>query len=187
MKNINTTFASAEEKYAVTPSDTKVKWHAKLNQYKENAKNKNTFGGKRFLGHTKKGAEVWVSYTLDKKTKQIQIKTTHNLNALRDNSARLAPRRVTVANNTSYIGDLNAVSDRNHGRVTLKTLEYIETLMDFSQMGIGLVSGECSKQLFLYVSNAIYEGGTDLAKNECRWSDIMDTWDLPAGQYFTVY
>ena len=136
MKNINTTFASAEEKYAVTPSDTKVKWHAKLNQYKENAKNKNTFGGKRFLGHTKKGAEVWVSYTLDKKTKQIQIKTTHNLNALRDNSARLAPRRVTVANNTSYIGDLNAVSDRNHGRVTSKTLEYIETLMDFSQMGI---------------------------------------------------
>ena len=63
MKNINTTFASAEEKYTVTPSDTRVKWHAKLNQYKENAQNKNTFGGKRFLGHTKKGAEVWVSYT----------------------------------------------------------------------------------------------------------------------------
>lgn len=54
-------------------------------------------------------------------------------------------------------------------------------------MGVGKVNGECSRQLFLYVSNSIYEGGTDLAKDECRWSDIIDTWDLPSGQYFTVY
>ena len=54
MKNINTTFASAEEKYTVTPSDTRVKWHAKLNQYKENAQNKNTFGGKKVFRSYKK-------------------------------------------------------------------------------------------------------------------------------------
>tara|TARA_R100001163_G_C5051168_1_gene187950 strand:+ start:843 stop:1409 length:567 start_codon:yes stop_codon:yes gene_type:complete len=183
----NTTFTSAEERYAVTSDDTKAKWHAKLDKYRDNARNKTTFGGKRFLGHTKKGVEVWASYTIDKETKDIQIKTTHNLNALRDNSARLAPRRVTTANNTAYSGDLNAVSGRDHGRVTEKTLEYIETLIDFAAMGVGKVNGECSRQLFLYVSNSIYEGGTDLAKDECRWSDIIDTWDLPSGQYFTVY
>ena len=31
----------------------------------ENAEKATHFGGKRFLGYTKKGAEVWVSYVLD--------------------------------------------------------------------------------------------------------------------------
>ena len=54
-------------------------------------------------------------YTLDKETKQIQIKTTQFKRATRH--PRLAPRRVTVAN-TPYTGDLNAVSGRDHGSYT---------------------------------------------------------------------
>ena len=48
-------------------------------ELKKNAKLITTFGGKRFLGYTNKRSEVWISYTADKKSGNIKISTTHNL------------------------------------------------------------------------------------------------------------
>lgn len=41
-----------------------------------------TFGGKRFLGLTKDDNEVWISYTIDRKTLDIEIKSTHKLTSI---------------------------------------------------------------------------------------------------------
>jgi hypothetical protein len=50
---------------------------------------------------------------------------------------------------------------------------------------IGKVNGKCSTQLFMMISNTIYEGSSEVDK--FRWQDVMRTWDLPSGKYFTVY
>ena len=57
-----------------------------LSRYKQealaNAKKATSYGGKRFLGFTPKGAEVWVSMSIDKETLQLKMSCTHDLNVL---------------------------------------------------------------------------------------------------------
>ena len=48
----------------------------------QNAQKSNTFAGKRFLGFTKHGAQVWISMEVNKDRKDLNIKTTHNLDTL---------------------------------------------------------------------------------------------------------
>ena len=61
-----------------------------------NAKNSNQYSGKRFLGFTEKGAEVWISLHIEKDTLKTTISTTHNLDSLRNQNAVLASKRVTL-------------------------------------------------------------------------------------------
>mgnify|MGYP003132599237 CR=1 FL=1 len=186
--SINTAFSSSKEANAMTSDESNAKWHQKLKEFKDNAEDRTTFGGKRFLGINKNGNEVWVSYELDKDTKEIKISSTHNLESLQNNEAQLAPRRVTVGLNKQSPDNLMRPSTaKDVGKVTDNTLRYLIQLIDMADCGIGKVNGKCSTQLFMYISNAIYEGGVDETKGECRWSDILSTWDLPSGQYFTVY
>ena len=62
----------------------------------KNAEKLNIFGGKRFLGFTPNGKEVWISFTVARKTGQIKITTTHQLDVLLLNNAKLARRRITI-------------------------------------------------------------------------------------------
>ena len=54
---------------------------------------------------------------------------------------------------------------------------------------VGKVDGKCSTQLFMYVSNLIYEGEWEptSSTNKVRWQDILKSWEFPSGRYFTVY
>ena len=54
-----------------------------------------------------------------------------------------------------------------------------------AESSIGKINGKCSTQLFMHVSNCVYEGSS--AKDKVRWNDIMKTWDMPSGKYLTVY
>jgi hypothetical protein len=62
----------------------------------------------------------------------------------------------------------------------------MQQLLDLPK-AVGTVDGKCSTQLFMYVSNAIYEGKWGLHENKVRWIDVLKSWNFPTGKYFTIY
>ena len=56
----------------------------------ENAKKAKIFAGKRFLGFTANGAEVWISMEINRETKELKVNTTHNLSVLLEEGSELA-------------------------------------------------------------------------------------------------
>lgn len=158
----------------------------------DNAKKGQTFAGKRFLGFTSKGAEVWISMELDRATKDLTIKTTHNLNSLLDDHADLAQKRIVVkkgASNLSSVHDLMRKNQKNMGgEVTENTVLYLKKLISAAEMkeGKGYVKGEASRLLFRYAANAIFEGSFDEEKGDFSWSQVIKTWELPSGEYFLI-
>jgi hypothetical protein len=163
-----------------------VKWNKEMI---EHANTLDTFGGRRLLGTNKNGTPVWISYTIDKETLNLEIKTTHDISSLLEEGATLCPRRVTVANNAQLPLDIDhamrAATRVDVGEVTKRTIEYLINLINLPN-SVGFVDGKCSTQLFMFASNAIYEGETVKEKG-VRWSDILKSWDLPSGSYFVLY
>jgi hypothetical protein len=160
--------------------------------FEENAIKATEFGGKRFLGFTKNGAEVWISAYLNKETKEIKIESTHNLSSLLDDGAEFASRRVNVERNKTLYQDVKSVimslkRDRG-GRVTERTLQYLDTLMSMSQTrgGKGFVKGKPSTLFIKYVFDAIFTGNLEPSEGGFRVAEIMKLWGFPKGEYFTV-
>tara|TARA_B100001559_G_scaffold280845_1_gene254067 strand:+ start:625 stop:1161 length:537 start_codon:yes stop_codon:yes gene_type:complete len=158
----------------------------------ENAKNATEYGGKRFLGFTNKGAEVWISAYLNRETKEIKVESTHNLSSLLEDGAQLASRRVMVERNKTLYQDVKSViasmkKDRG-GRVTVRTLEHLDTLMNQAQgkTGNGFFKGAPTTLFIKYVFDAIYTGNVESANGGFRTSDIMSTWGFPKGEYYTI-
>ena len=162
--------------------ESRKKFRESVQQLRDKAKTKDTFGGRRFLGLTKNGNEVWISYTIDQETLNIQLKATHNL----DNIVEFAPKRITTGTNEAAPLDMMDARQSDRGAVTKNTLRYMQSLLDLPQT-VGKVNGRCSSQLFMYVSNAIYEGEWDTHGTKVRWIDILNAWDFPTGRYFTIY
>ena len=50
----------------------------------------------------------------------------------------------------------------------------------------GHVKGIPTTLLFMYVSNAIFEGSVDIDNGGFAWSYVLSEWGLPKGEYFTV-
>ena len=151
-----------------------------------------SFGGKRFLGLTKNGGEVWVSYVLSRDTYDLSISLTHNLSNLLEEGAVLADKRVVLKKGSPQRYSASEMIRKNQknagGKVTFDTLRYLERLISAvdSKNGKGYVDGKPTTTLFMMVSNFIYEGGVDYFNKEVRWRDIMEYWDLPKGSYFTI-
>ena len=158
----------------------------------ENAKKGNIYAGKRFLGFTPKGAEVWISMELDRTSKDLSIRTTHNLDSLLGEDADLAQKRIVVkkgASNSNSIHDLMRRNQKNMGgEITERTITYLKKLISASEMksGKGYVNGEVTRLLFQYAANAIYEGSFDAEKGDFSWSQVIKTWNLPNGEYFLI-
>ena len=161
---------------------SRMKFREQTKELVELAKDVEVFGGRRFLGLNDNGTEVWVSYKIDRDTLNLELSATHDLNSI----VELAPKRVTVGMNENAPTDLMQARATDTGAVTHNTLRYIQRLIDLPQ-GVGRVEGRCSTQLFMYVSNAIYEGKWGLGQKKVRWRDILEAWDFPSGRYFTVY
>ena len=161
-------------------------------QFKKNALRSKSFGGKRFLGLTKNGGEVWVSYVLSRDTYDLSISLTHNLSNLLEEGAVLADKRVVLKKGSPQRYSASEMIRKNQknagGKVTVDTLRYLERLISAvdSKNGKGYVDGKPTTTLFMMVSNFIYEGGVDYFNKEVRWRDIMEYWDLPKGSYFTI-
>ena len=96
----------------------------------KNAQKTNIFGGRRFLGFTPKGSPVWVSYTAYRKTGEIIIKTTHDLNSLLENRAVLASKRVVLRRNSKNINNIDNLLKANRntvgGEVSKATIIYLQ-------------------------------------------------------------
>jgi len=158
----------------------------------KNAEKLNIFGGKRFLGLTPNGKEVWISFTVARKTGQIKINTTHQLDVLLLNNAKLARRRITIKrgnHNNRSTNELLGLNIKNEGsEVNVTTLEYLEKLITAFERGYGkpFVAGKPTSLMFGYVSQAIYEGSCNPDNGDTSWSYIKKAWGFPIGEYFTV-
>jgi len=174
--------------------DTKTENKTQLmnEAFRANAEEATEFGGKRFLGFNKRGAEVWISAYLNKETKELIIESTHNLSSLLEDGAELATRRVIVERNKTLYQDVKSViasmkKDRG-GRVSIRTLEHLDALMSMSQTkgGKGFVKKIPTTLFIKYVFDVIFTGNVEPAEGGFRVYEIMKYWGFPKGEYFTV-
>ena len=168
-----------------------------LSTYKKkaiaNAQRAHSYGGKRFLGFTPKGAEVWVSMFVDRDTLELKVNCTHDLNILLKKGSRLANRRVVVkkgVQTNESAEDLLRSSQRNMGGdVTIQTLRHIQRLINAVDMKYtkAYVGKKPSSLLFNYVANAIFSGTFDMERGDTSWGYIINEFPFPkGGEYFTV-
>ena len=161
--------------------------------YERNADKKTIYGGRRFLGFTPKGKDIWVSMKYDMYKKELMLKTTNGFEELFYDHAKLATSRVDLKLNEKKPDNLHLLaqmsSNRKNagGQVSYRTLEYIQKLVNIvdSRSTIAFIKGKPTSLLFQYVASIVYPGDLD-ELNGFRWMDVVNVWKLPRGQYFTV-
>tara|TARA_B100000900_G_scaffold243127_1_gene206706 strand:+ start:13 stop:603 length:591 start_codon:yes stop_codon:yes gene_type:complete len=159
--------------------------------YESNAVKKNIYGGRRFLGFTPKGKDVWVTMKYTRDDMELFLKVDKGFKDLFKEDARLAISRVDIKLNQKKPENLLADMSRNRrnagGEVTIRLLEYIEKLITAveAKKSKGYVNERPSSLLFQYVASIVYPGNLD-EKNGFRWMDAIKMWNIPSGEYFTV-
>lgn len=159
--------------------------------YESNAVKKNIYGGRRFLGFTPKGKDVWVTMKYVRDTRELSLKTDKGFRDLYKEGAKLAVSRVQIKLNQKKPENLYADMSRNRrnagGEVTIRTLEYIEKLITAVEAkgSKSYVNKQPSSLLFQYVASIVYTGDLD-EQYGFRWMDAIKMWNIPSGEYFTV-
>ena len=159
--------------------------------YESNAVKKNIYGGRRFLGFTPKGKDVWVTMKYTRDGMELFLKVDKGFKDLFKEDARLAVSRVEIKLNQKKPENLLADMSRNRrnagGEVTIRLLEYIEKLITAveAKNSKGYVNGRPSSLLFQYVASIVYPGNLD-EQYGFRWMDAIKMWNIPSGEYFTV-
>ena len=159
--------------------------------YESNAVKKNIYGGRRFLGFTPKGKDVWVTMKYTRDDMELFLKVDKGFKDLFKEDARLAVSRVEIKLNQKKPENLFADMSRNRrnagGEVTIRLLEYIEKLITAveAKKSKGYVNGRPSSLLFQYVASIVYPGNLD-EQYGFRWMDAIKMWNIPSGEYFTV-
>ena len=160
--------------------------------YASNSLKRNTYGGRRFLGITPYGKEVWSTMEYDKGSKLLKLNLGNGFNYLYDKQAFLSPVRIQIKLSQPKPKNLQNEfkilrKKTAGGEVTHRTLEYLEKLKSAvdAKQSKSHMNGVPTKLLFQYVASMIYTG--DLNENSgFRWSDVASLWGLPSGEYFTV-
>lgn len=161
--------------------------------YEKNATRKSVYGGRRFLGFTPKGRDIWVLMKYHKNEKQLMLTTTNGFKELFDDQAKLATSRVNLKLNEKKPDNLHLLAQMNSnrknagGQVSYITLEYIQKLVSIvdSKNSIAFIKGQPTSLLFQYVASIVYPGDLD-ELNGFRWMDVIKIWELPSGPYFTI-
>ena len=159
--------------------------------YESNAVKKNIYGGRRFLGFTPKGKDVWVTMKYTRDDMELFLKVDKGFKDLFKEDARLAISRVDIKLNQKKPENLLADMSRNRrnagGEVTIRLLEYIEKLITAveAKKSKGYVNERPSSLLFQYVASIVYPGNLD-EQYGFRWMDAIKMWNIPSGEYFTV-
>jgi len=159
--------------------------------YESNAVKKNIYGGRRFLGFTPKGKDVWVTMKYTRDDMELFLKVDKGFKDLFKEDARLAISRVEIKLNQKKPENLLADMSRNRrnagGEVTIRLLEYIEKLITAveAKKSKGYVNGRPSSLLFQYVASIVYPGNLD-EQYGFRWMDAIKMWNIPRGEYFTL-
>ena len=186
----NTEFKSlvtAKEKFHITDDKVKKAFRDWNKEKLKLARQATIFGGRRLLGVTDNNVPIFASYEIDKKTLTLTLKLTHSIDTIRN--SKYCPRRITLGTNENLNNlefAMRPASKLDHGEITDKSIDYLEKLITMVESSsIGKVNGKCSTQLFMHVSNFIHAGSPETGK--FRWHDVMKTWNMPSGQYLTIY
>lgn len=151
---------------------------------RENARNATKFEGRRYLGRTAKGQDIWINFELTRKEAKagapytLKTWSTASLDLLREEGAVLADCRVSFGTGMKMNRDLNSYLNNRmnvHGAVTHRTLDWIEQKI-----------AECPennpKRHELYqVANIIYVGTMEDAtinKHRFSISDVLREWKI---------
>tara|TARA_B100000073_G_scaffold333288_1_gene324592 strand:+ start:416 stop:1012 length:597 start_codon:yes stop_codon:yes gene_type:complete len=161
--------------------------------FERNAAKKTIYGGRRFLGFTPKGKDIWVSMKYDKLKKELILNTSIGFEELFNERAKLATSRVDVKLNEKIPDNLHLLAQMNSnrknagGQVSYITLEYIQKLVSIvdSKNSIAFIKGQPTSLLFQYVASTVYPGDLDELRG-FRWMDVVKIWELPRGPYFTI-
>ncbi len=160
--------------------------------YSANAERGTKYGGRRFLGITPEGKEVWSTMEFDRSSKILDLNLGKGFKDLYDEKAFLSPVRIQIKLSQTKPKNLQhqfkiIKKKTAGGEVTHRTLQYLEKLKSAvdAKQSKSHVNGVPTKLLFQYVASMIYTG--DLNENVgFRWSDVTKLWGLPSGEYFTI-
>ena len=163
----------------------------KREQFLANALKKDTFNGRRYLGTTKFGKDIWIIMRFNKENMQISLEVDGKLDNLKDPDAKLAPVRISQRLNRPKpnINDYIRFNRKDAGgQVTLRTIQYIEKLIRAVDMKSSKshINGKCSSLLFQYVSGIVFAGDNNEAEGHFRWIDAVKAWNIPSGDYFII-
>ena len=164
---------------------------AKKAAFLQNAEKSNNFNGRRYLGTTKYGKDIWITMRFDRENMNISLEVNGNIDDLLEKGAKLASVRVTqrLGNKKPNLQDFMKTQLKNAGgKVTFRTIEYIHKLMNAveSKGSLSHVNGKCSSLLFQYVTAIVFEGDINYEEGDYRWFDAVEQWKIPSGSYFII-
>lgn len=147
---------------------------------RENASQALKFEGRRFLGTTAGGKEIWVNFEMTREntsaTPKIKVWYSANVDLLREEGAVLANRRIsfgTGAEQRTNVSALLTSREKPHGAVTLRTLDWLEEIIQKCDM-------ENPRRMHAFdIANAIFVGTIDdveLFKTRFRINDMLSVW-----------
>tara|TARA_B100000900_G_scaffold310231_1_gene268984 strand:+ start:1014 stop:1571 length:558 start_codon:yes stop_codon:yes gene_type:complete len=180
------------EKTKLTNEELRAKRKAaKKAAFLQNAEKSNKYFGRRYLGTTKNGKDIWITMRFDRADMQISLDVNGDLDDLLMEDAVLAPTRVTqrLGNKKLDLQGFIKINRKNAGgSVTPRTIEYIKKLINAveAKSSKSHVNGKCSSLLFQYVTGVVFEGDTEELEGNFRWYDAVQQWNIPSGEYFTV-
>jgi len=170
----------------VSPAAVKV-----MNKRIENAEKLNEFGGKRFLGLTPKGAEVYVYYIIDRETMTIQMDFSHRPSLLLKDGAKLANNRYSTRRGKSITTSIDHMTrvpqKKNNQEVTEQTLNHLMRLKNLNDIKFhkGYDKGKVSTLMTRYVTDVIYTGNYESSSEYPTIQDLLQVWEFPmGGSYF---
>lgn len=128
---------------------------------RENAQNATKWEGRRYLGRSKNGADIWINFKIERDStkasakKTVKIWSTASLDNLREEGAKFADCRISFGTGKDMYKDLdNYLNDRNnvHGKVSERTLDWIDKVVS------KINENNPSRSDFYQVANVIYTG-----------------------------
>ena len=160
-------------------------------RFAKNARSAKKYYGRRYLGTTKYGKDIWITMRFDRSDLQISLEVNGDIDDLLDDGAVLAPIRVSqrLGNKKPNLQDYMYVNRKNAGgKVTPRTVEYIKKLINAveAKSSVSHVDGKCSALLFQYVTGMVFAGDTNEMEGNYRWYDAVEQWSIPSGGDFIV-
>jgi hypothetical protein len=137
------------------------------------------YGGKRFLGLTPKGKRVFISYKLNRQDMSVEVSTTHDLDILLKEGAKLAQVRTSV-NINAQIKDTDTWllrPNKDAGmHVTERKIRYLQRLKEISDIKYHVAFNKVqpTRYFIRMLAHAIHVG---LSNNgEPNFEHIIKAW-----------
>lgn len=151
---------------------------------KENARNATKWEGRRYLGRTSTGGDIWINFLIERdstksnSSKTVKIWSSANIDNLREDGAKLADCRVSFGTGKEMYKDLDSyLNDRNnvHGKVTIRSLDYLDKLIS------KIDTRNPKRSDFWDIANFIYTGTLEdcmTYRKRFTLTELLQEWNL---------